>query len=86
MARSTSSSKQTVDLSRTPLKVSRIRRDPPPPPPRKVTPGELRAVEAKAIVIGLTAFGLAIAVLLYQAAQWAGWSPADYTIVIRDNR
>jgi hypothetical protein len=85
MARSTSS-KQTVDLSHGPVKVSRIRRDPPPPPPRKVTAGELRASEAKVIVVGLIVFGLAIAVLLFQAARWAGWSPADYTIVIRDTR
>jgi hypothetical protein len=86
MFRSSHSSKQTVDLSRAPAKVSRIRRDPPPPPARKVMPSELRASEAKVIVVGLTVFGLAIAILLFQAARWAGWSPADYTIVIRDTR
>jgi hypothetical protein len=76
--------KQTVDLARTGPRVSRIRRDPPPQPPRKVTPGELRSREARIIVIGLVTFGLAIAVLLFQFGRWAGWSPADYRIVVTE--
>lgn len=84
MARPFRSDKQTVDLAVRGPTVSRIRRDPPPPPPRKVTPGELRAREAKVIVIGVLAFGLAIFVLLVQLGQWAGWSPADYVIVLSD--
>ena len=82
MASASRPGKQTVDLAKTGPRVSRIRRDPPPPPPRKVSPGELRSREARIIVIGLVTFGLAIAVLLFHFGQWAGWSPADYTIVI----
>jgi hypothetical protein len=83
MARPSRSAKQTVDLAGGGPKVSRIRRDPPPPPPKKVTPGELREREAKVILAGLFAAGLAIALILFQIGQWAGWSPSDYTIVIR---
>lgn len=83
MTRPLPSGKRTVDLAGGPRKVSRIRRDPPPPPPRKVTPGELRSQEAKVILVGLAAAALAIALILVQIGQWAGWSPTDYTIVIR---
>lgn len=82
MASASRPGKQTVDLAKPGTRGSRIRRDPPPPPPRKVTPGELRSQEARVIVIGLLTFGLAIAVLLVHFGNWAGWSPADYTIVI----
>jgi hypothetical protein len=74
--------KKTVDLAGGPVRVSRIRRDPPPPPPRRVTPGELREQEARVIVAGLFAAGLALSLLLYHVAQWAGWSPTDYHIVV----
>lgn len=83
MAQPLRSGKQAVDLAKGGPKVSRIRRDPPPPPPRKVTPGELRQQEAKVILVGLFAATLAIALILFQVAQWAGWSPADTRIVIR---
>lgn len=64
-------------------KVSRIRRDPPPPPPKKITAGELRQREARMILAGLFAAALAIAIILVQIGQWAGWSPSDYRIVIQ---
>ena len=86
MARPVRSGKQTVNLAASGPKVSRIRRDPPPPPPKKVSPGELRSKEAAVIVSGLFAVGLALALLLWQVGQWAGWSPGDYEILIRDTR
>ena len=82
MARPLRRDKGTVDLSAGPERVSRIRRNPPPPPPRKVSPSELRAREARIIVVGLVAFGLAIWVILFQLAQYSSWSPGDYQIVI----
>lgn len=85
MSRPLRSAKQTVDLATRGPKVSRIRRDPPPPPPRKVTPGELRSREAKVIVIGLLAAAIAVALVLFQVSQWAGWSPSDYVIVLRSS-
>lgn len=86
MARVSRPGKQTVDLAKAGQRISRIRRDPPPPPPRNVAPSELRSSEARIIVVGLIAFGLAFAVLLFHIGRWAGWSPADYTIVIEDTR
>jgi hypothetical protein len=72
-----------VDLATSGPKVSRIRRNPPAPPPKKVTPGELRQHEAKVILVGLIAAGLAIALILVQIANWAGWSPSNYHLIIR---
>lgn len=83
MSRPLRSAKQTVDLASRGVRVSRIRRDPPPPPPRKVTRGELRAREAKVILVGLVAAGIALALILFHVSQWAGWSPSDYRIVLR---
>lgn len=82
-----SRSKKAVDLHGGARPVgSRIRRAPPPPPERKITPGELREKEAWVIGTGVTAVALAIAVILTAAAQWAGWSPSQYTISIVDHR
>ena len=78
------SDKSKVDLSAPPRVGSRIRRDPPPPPPRKVTAGELRTREAWTIGIGITTIALAIAVVLFGLGGRAGWSPADYTVLIKD--
>lgn len=86
MARPLRTDKQTVDLRAAGPKVSRIRRDPPPPPPRKISPSELRSREARIILVGLIASGLILVILLVQIGRWAGWSPADYTIVFDGRR
>ena len=82
MARSQPHAKTIVDLSKAGPKGSRIRRD-PPPPPRKVTAGELRAREARIIVIGITAIGLALFVVLLSLDRFAGLSLADHVIELR---
>jgi hypothetical protein len=86
MARPRPKDKKTVNLATGGARVSRIRRDPPPPPPRKITPGELRDREARTIVLGLAVFVAALGIVLVHLTQWAGWSPRDYTITIRDTR
>jgi len=82
MAAPAQRSKKTVDLAGPRRTGSRIRRDPPPPPPRKVTPGELRAQEARVMVIGIGLIAMALLVLLVQVSRAAGWSAADYTITV----
>jgi hypothetical protein len=87
MARPLPTAKKAVDLAGGSRPVgSRIRRDPPPPPPKKVSPSELREKEAWLIGTGITVVGLAIAVVIVAAAQWAGWSPSQYRIEIVDHR
>ena len=83
MARFQSQAKTTVDLSKGGPKGSRIRRDPPPPPPKKVTAGELRAREARVIVIGIAAIALALFVILLSLNRFAGWSLGDYVVEVR---
>jgi hypothetical protein len=87
MARPLSSAKKTVDLSGPkPPPGSRIRRDPPPPPPRVVTPAEVRERETWVVATGIAAVGLALAIVMVAVADYAGWSPSHYTLVIEDKR
>ena len=78
------SDKAKVDLAAPARIGSRIRRDPPPPPPHTVTAGELRTREAWKIGVGITTLALALTVAILGIGGRAGWSPADYTLLIRD--
>jgi hypothetical protein len=85
MAQPLGSGKKAVDLAGGARKLgSRIRRAPPPKPEKKLSAAELREREAWLIGTGMLAFGIALAVILFAIGRWAGWSPADYTILIRD--
>ena len=70
--------KQSVNLS-TPVRVSRIRRD-PPPPVKKVDPRERDERDTRNGVIGVAAFALAIAIILLGVSSAAGWSLSQYTL------
>jgi hypothetical protein len=84
MARPLASGKKAVDLASGPRKLgSRIRRAPPPKPEKKLSAAELRDREAWLIGTGMLAFAIALAVILIAVGRWAGWSPADYEILIR---
>ena len=76
--------KQTVDLARTGPVGSRIRRDPPPKPERKLTKAEIREREAWLMGIGITAFALALFVILVALNIGPGWSPSQVNIVFRE--
>ena len=70
--------KQSVDLT-APVRVSRIRRE-PPPPVKKVTPRERDERDTRFGMIGVVAFALAIAIILFAVGDFIGWSPRQYTI------
>jgi hypothetical protein len=70
--------KQSVNLT-APVRVSRIRRD-PPPPAKKVSARERDERDVRSGMIGVLAFALAIAVILFALGSVAGWSPGQYTI------
>ena len=82
MASPLSSGKTTVDLAKSGVRVSRIRRDPPPPPAKEVTPQDVRDREAQTIVIGVVTIALSLIVILFAFANHSGWSPRQYTIEI----
>ncbi len=84
MASPLNTRKKSVDLAAPVSRVSRIRRD-PPPPVKEVTAGEVKEREARAIVIGITVFALALFVILLAFSNAAGWSPSQYTIEIKES-
>jgi hypothetical protein len=85
MARPLASGKKAVDLAGGPRRVgSRIRRAPPPPPPKKLSAVEIRERETWVVVTGIVAVALALAVIMAAVGQWAGWSPAQYEIIITE--
>lgn len=75
--------KKAVDLAGGPRRVgSRIRRAPPPKPEKKLSAAELREREKWVVIVGVSAFALALMVILLAIGMWGGWSPADYLLVI----
>jgi hypothetical protein len=94
MASPLPSRKQAVDLGSAEPRVSKIRKDSPPrvskirrDPPPVVKQLELRDpkdVERRDAIIGVLAFALAIVVIIVAVASYNGWSPAQYSINIKD--
>jgi hypothetical protein len=82
MARPLKSSKQTVDLAAPAVRGSRIRRD-PPPKVKEISLEERTERDQRMAAIGIAAFTMAIMIILYGIASYSGWSPAQYTIYIR---
>ena len=78
MASPLRSGKQSVNLT-APVRVSKIRRD-PPPPVKKVSARERDERDIRSGVIGVIAFALAIAIILFAFGDVIGWSPTQYTI------
>ena len=81
MARPLQTRKNAVDLAAPGPRVSRIRRD-PPPPVKLITAAEIRERHARTIIVGVTAFALALFAILIGFSNVAGWSPSQYTIRI----
>ena len=83
MTRPLPSGKQSVNLGPAPAapgpRVSKIRRDPPPPVVQK----SLRIPDEDArfnVVVGVLAFALAMFVIMFAFASYAGWTPRQYTV------
>lgn len=78
MARPLPTGKKTVNLT-TPVRVSRIRRD-PPPPVKKVDPRERDQRDTRWGMIGVVVIALAMFIILFAVGSVIGWSPRQYTI------
>ncbi len=77
MASPLPTAKQTVSLSQSGVRVSRIRRDPPPPAPEIVV-AERNERDARMVVIGMITFALALTIIAVALMSYAGWSPRQY--------
>jgi hypothetical protein len=82
MASPLPTAKQTVDLTRGSIRVSRIRRDPPPKPVKKLSIRERNERDTRLAIIGIVVFALALFAVLVGFSSWDGWSPAQYTVDI----
>jgi hypothetical protein len=78
MASPLQSGKKSVNLA-SPVRVSRIRRD-PPPVAKKVELRDPEEIEARTVLIGVVSFALAIVIIVIGISSNYGWSPADYNI------
>ena len=76
--------KQSVNLAAPAVRVSRIRRD-PPPKVKEISPQEIRDREARAVVIGITVFAMALFAILvgFGKTSTSDWSPGQYRIEIK---
>lgn len=83
MASPLPSRKQAVDLGSAKPRVSKIRRD-PPPVVKQLELRDPKDVERRDAIIGVLAFALAIFVIVLAIGGYHGWSPAQYTIDIKD--
>lgn len=79
MASPLSPTKPTVDLSAPGVRGSRIRRD-PPKKVKAIDIEERNARHARMVVIGITAFAIAICVVLLGIASMTGWTPREYIL------
>ena len=79
MAAPLQTGKQSVNLA-APVRVSRIRRD-PPRPEKKVVEVDPEERDARAVVIGVVAFALALAVVIVGISSYVGGrAPSEHTV------
>ena len=83
MAKPLKTGKAPVSLADQAARPSKIRRDPPPVVRKTVVP-DRELVDKKAVAVGVVAFGLAITIIVLAFGGWAGWSPSQYTVEIKD--
>ena len=82
MASPLKSGKQSVNLA-SPVRVSKIRRDPPP----KVKKVEVRDPEdrdTRTVVIGVVLFAVALFIITLGLSAYDGSSPSDYTVELNE--
>ena len=80
MARPLPTSKQSVDLASSGVRVSRIRRDPPPKVKEKDVDAEDR--EQWEVLIGVVVVALAIFVIIFAFGNQSIRVPGEYTIEV----
>lgn len=68
--------KQPVNLAAKGAPGSRIRRDPPPAARKTVVP-DRDENDRHSAAAGITAFAIAIVILVFAFGYWAGWSPRE---------
>jgi hypothetical protein len=78
MASPLQTGKQAVDLAAGGTRVSKIRRD-PPPKVKEVTIADRDERDARIVAIGVTAFALAVVIIIIGLSSAFGWSPRQYT-------
>ena len=78
MASPLQSGKKSVNLT-SPVRGSRIRRD-PPPVAKKIELRDPEEIEARTVLIGVVSFALAIVIIMIGISSNYGWSPAEYNI------
>jgi hypothetical protein len=83
MASPLSTGKKAVNLAAGEVRVSKIRRD-PPPVVKQLELRDPKDLERRDAIIGVLAFALAIFVIILAIGGYNGWSPAQYTINIKD--
>ena len=81
MAAPLKSAKQSVDLARPVVRVSRIRRN-PPPVVKELSLEDIRERDRRNAIVGVIVFALAIFVILIGFSAAAGWTPRQYTLNI----
>jgi hypothetical protein len=87
MASPLNSGKQPVTLAphgAPGARVSKIRRDPPPVARKTVIPDRDHR-HSRTVPIGILAFALAIVIIVIGIGSFAGWSPSQYTLVVKDS-
>ena len=79
MANPLQTGKKSVDLASSGRRVSRIRRD-PPPIAKKIVVRDAEERDQRTVVIGISAFAIAIAIVMFGISINYGWQPAEYTV------
>ena len=80
MAAPLQTGKQSVNLAGGGVRVSRIRRD-PPPVAKKVAQVDPEERDARAVVIGVVAFAVAIAIVIIGISSYfVGRAPSEHVI------
>ena len=79
MANPLQTGKKSVDLASSQRRVSRIRRD-PPPIAKKIVIRDPEERDQRTVVIGISAFAIAIAIVMFGISINYGWQPAEYNI------
>jgi hypothetical protein len=79
MANPLQTGKKSVDLASSGRRVSRIRRD-PPPIAKKIVVRDAEERDQRTVVIGISAFAIAIAIVMFGISINYGWQPAEYNI------
>lgn len=79
MAAPLNTAKSTVDLSAPGVKGSRIRRN-PPPKVKELSLAEIRERQLRHSIAGIVVMTLALTIVLWGVASFAGWTPREYTL------